>query len=88
MKTIIKIPLYVEVTTEDGLNRKTISDGIRDYFIPEFFDVVQNRFDLVQYLSSSNLRNLRNSTGPGSKFRLISNSDLFLGEGSKNLFKY
>lgn len=86
MKTVIKIPLYVEVTTEEGLNRKTISDGIRDYLIPEFLKFAKTNFVPDVYLSSRNNRNLRIATGDKSRFRLLSNSDLFLGGNPENNF--
>lgn len=83
MKTIIKIPLYVEIETEEGKDRKAISNAIRSYFIPEFFSVINSKFDLIQWMSSRELRNLREVTGKGTSFRLISDTDLFVPKSSK-----
>lgn len=87
MKTIIKIPLYIEIETEDGKDRKAISGSVRSYFIPEFYHVVQDKFDLVQWMDTRVLRDLQNITGPGTRFRLLTETDLFVpkGKGSSDI---
>lgn len=76
MKTIIKVRLYVEVETEDGLDRKLISASIDRNFIPEFFRTLKV-IDLLGYFSSSSLKNLKKEIGDKSRFKLMSDSDLF-----------
>lgn len=78
MKTIIKVPLYVEVETEDGLDRKLISESFRGYFVPEFFKALKV-IDLLNYFESRQLKFLREAIGKGARFKFISDHDLFIG---------
>jgi len=78
MKTIIKIPLYVEVETEDGLDRKIISESFRGHFIPEFFNSLKI-IDLLSYFESRQLRFLKEAIGSKARFKFISDRDLFTG---------
>lgn len=78
MKTIIKIPLYVEIDSEDGLDRKVISTAIRSYFIPEFFNSLKV-INLLGYFSSSSLRAIKRDVGENLRFKFISDFDLMQG---------
>lgn len=84
MKTVIKIPLYVEVETEDGVDRKLISSSVRDYLIPAFFDSIKIS-DPSRYFSSAGVRKIHNSLGVKFRYRFLSDSDLFVGKGPKSL---
>ena len=77
MTTIIKIPLYVEIETEDGLDRKVIARSVQSNFIPEFYSVIQTNISLISYFSSSSLRFIKQDLGNDIRFRFIQNSDLF-----------
>lgn len=78
MKTIIKVPLYVEVETVDGLDRKVISEAFRSYFIPEFFSSLKV-IDPLRYFENRQLRFLQEAIGSNARFKFISDHDLFIG---------
>lgn len=76
MKTIIKIPLFVEIETDEGMDRKVISSGIRDYFIPEFYRTLKSK-DLLSWMYSSELKKLTSVIGKNARFKILTQADIF-----------
>lgn len=77
MKTIIKIPLFVEIETSDGLDRKIISNAVRDFFIPEVYRVMKSQ-DLISWIYNSEKKKLSSVIGNNSSFRILTQTDLFI----------
>jgi len=77
MKTIIKIPMFVEIETDEGLDRKVISSGVRDFFIPEFYRTLKSK-DLLSWMYSSELKKLSNSVGRNARFKILTQADIFM----------
>lgn len=77
MKTIIKIPLFVEIETDDGLDRKIISNAVRDFFIPEVYRVMKSQ-DLISWMYNSEKKKLSSVIGSNSRFKILTQSDLFI----------
>lgn len=76
MKTIIKIPLFVEIETDEGMDRKVISNGVRDYFIPEFYRTLKSK-DLLSWMYSSELKKLSSTIGKNARFKILTQADIF-----------
>lgn len=77
MKTIIKIPLFVEINTNDGLDRKIISNAVRDFFIPEVYRVMKSQ-DLISWMYNSEKKKLSSVIGNNASFKILTQSDLFI----------
>lgn len=74
MKTIIKIPVYVEITSSQN-DRKEVTKAVRDFIQPEILDTLKNRFDL-SYLSSSQRRSIKAILGDSPSLRFVSASQI------------
>jgi len=77
MKTIIKIPMFVEIETSDGMDRKVISSGVRDFFIPEFYRTLKSK-DFLSWMYSSELKKLKNIVGDNARIKLLTQADIFM----------
>lgn len=77
MKTIIKIPMFVEIETSDGMDRKVISSGVRDLFIPEFYRTLKSK-DFLSWMYSSELKRLKNIVGDNARIKLLTQADIFM----------
>jgi len=77
MKTIIKIPMFVEIETSDGMDRKVISSSVRDFFIPEFYRTLKSK-DFLSWMYSSELKKLKNIVGDNARIKLLTQADIFM----------
>jgi len=77
MKTIIKIPMFVEIEMSDGMDRKVISSGVRDFFIPEFYRTLKSK-DFLSWMYSSELKKLKNIVGDNARIKLLTQADIFM----------
>lgn len=77
MKTIIKIPLYVEIESEDGGDRKSITEAVRAFLQPELLEVIQSStISISRYFRASQMREFSKALGKGSRFRFISELEI------------
>jgi hypothetical protein len=77
MKTIIKIPLYVEIESEDGGDRKQITEAVRSLLQPELLYVIQSsEYSIARYFRASQMREFSKQLGKGSRFRFISEFEI------------
>jgi len=81
MKTIIKIPIYVELSTPEQSDRKEVTNGTRSVLQPALFRVVKEFFP--QYIYESEKRELKAYCGNNFRFRVVSESEV-LKVGTRN----
>lgn len=80
MKTIIKLPLYLEIETVDGLDRKLITKAVREIFQSELEDVFRN-LSILDYFPSKKLKLFKSFLGVNPKFKFIFETEIFKGVG-------
>jgi len=77
MKTIIKIPLYVEIESEEGGDRRAITSAVRSILQPELLHVIQSsNISIDRYFRQSQMREFAKLLGKGSRYRFVSELEI------------
>jgi hypothetical protein len=74
MKTVIKVPILIELESGQP-DRKVVTKVVRDFIQPEMIDFISQRFSL-DWLSSSQKREIRGLLGDNPSFRIVSQSQV------------
>lgn len=69
MKTIIKIPVYLEISSGQD-DRKIVTGVVRDTIQPEIFNFLKERFDL-SWISSTQRRRIKTELGDNATIRFV-----------------
>lgn len=76
MKTIIKIPVYVEIGSPEGTDRKAITEAVKEFLKPEILEQLKSG-NTPRYFSNSAMKNFHKKCGEGSSYRFVSEFEIF-----------
>lgn len=76
MKTIIKIPLYVEVSHREGMDRKVLSDAVRGILHNEIIESLRDG-NTSRYFSDRKMKLFHQQIGSDSTYRFVTEFEIF-----------
>lgn len=74
MKTIIKIPVYVELTTPEQDDRKEVTNGVRSILQPALIRIIKEFFP--GYIYESEKKELKRYLNNNFRFRIVTESEV------------